>query len=149
MDEKKITTEELMQLLMKDRSFHSFLGSNAGEMGQAPFHEYLTRLREEKGESAEQIIRRSQIEKSFGHRLFKGTRNPSRDTCLQLAFGFELDVEGTQRLLKCAGKSILYPRVLRDAAIIYSLHHQISLTDTQIILEDLGVPLIGGGQIHE
>ena len=149
MNEQRIKTEELMELLMKDRSLSSFLGSNAGELGQAPFHEYLRSLQQKKGEPAEKIILRGQIEKSFGHRLFKGTRKPSRDTCLQLAFGLELDVEQTQRLLKNAGKSVLYPRVLRDAAIIYSLHNQVSLTDTQIVLEELGVPLIGGGQSND
>lgn len=144
MEDHRIDTEKLMQLLMKDRSFSSFMVSNAAEMGGPSFEEYINELREKKGESAEKIIRRGMIEKSYGHQLFKGSRRPSRDTCLQLAFGFELDVEETQRLLKTAGKSVLYPRVLRDAAIIYSLHNQISLADTQIVLEKLGVPIIGG-----
>ena len=146
MEEHRIDTEKLMQLLMKDRSFSSFLSSNAAELSGPSFGEYLAELRDKKGESAERIIRRGQIEKSYGHQIFSGRRRPSRDTCLQLAFGFELDVEETQRLLKTADKSVLYPRVLRDAAIIYSLHNRISLADTQIVLEKLGVPIIGGGK---
>lgn len=146
MEEHRIDTEKLMQLLMKDRSFSSFMASNAAEMGGPSFEEYLEELRQKKGESAGRIIRRAMIEKSYGHQLFKGSRRPSRDTCLQLAFGFEMDVEETQRLLKTAGKSVLYPRVLRDAAIIYSLHNHVSLLDTQIVLEKLGVPIIGGGR---
>ena len=146
MDDYRIPTDELMQILMKDRSFQSFMASNKGELGGPSFDEYLAELQKKKGESAEQIIKRGMIEKSYGHQIFKGSRNPSRDTCLQLAFGFELDVEETQRLLRLAGKSILYPRVLRDAAIIYSIHNHISLADTQIVLEKLGVPVIGGGK---
>lgn len=149
MDEHRIDTEKLMQLLMKDRSFQSFMASNEGELGGPSFEEYLEELRRKKGESAEKIIKRSMIEKSYGHQLFKGSRRPSRDTCLQLAFGFELDVEEAQRLLKTAGKSVLYPRVLRDAAIIYSLHNRISLADTQIVLEKLEVPIIGGGKARD
>ena len=146
MDEEKISTEELMRLLMKDRSFQSIMSSNAGAIGGVQsFTDYIAMLQQRKCESAEKIIRRAQIEKSYGHQIFKGSRNPSRDTCLQLAFGFELDVEETQRLLRAAGKSTLYPRVLRDAAVIYSLHNHISLLDTQIVLEELGVPIIGGG----
>lgn len=148
-EEKRISTAALMQLLMKDRSFQSFLSSNAEEFGQPEFNVYISKLRSEKGESAEKIIRRGQIEKSYGHQIFKGTRKPSRDTCLQLAFGFEMDVEQTQRLLRAAGKSMLYPRVMRDAAIIYSLHNNVSLSDTQIILEDLGLPIIGGGKKND
>lgn len=144
MDEHRIDTEKLMQLLMKDRSFQSFMNSNAGEMKRPLFHEYITDLQQKKGESAGRIIQRGQIEKSYGHQLFKGTRNPSRDTCIQLAFGFEMDVEEAQRLLRAAGRSTLYPRVLRDAAIIYSLHNRISLTDTNLVLEKLGAPILGG-----
>ena len=147
--ERRITTDDLMQLLMKDRSFSSFMNSNAGEMKEVSFEDYLSKLRCEKGEPAEQIIRRGQIEKSYGHQLFRGSRKPSRDTCLQLAFGLELDVEQTQRLLGAAGKSVLYPRVLRDAAIIHSLHNHVSLTDTQIVLEELGLPIIGGSKKHD
>ena len=140
MDDYRIPTDELMQILMKDRSFQSFMASNKGELGGPSFDEYLAELQKKKGESAEQIIKRGMIEKSYGHQIFKGSRNPSRDTCLQLAFGFELDVEETQRLLGLAGKR------LRDAAIIYSIHNHISLADTQIVLEKLGVPVIGGGK---
>ena len=144
MDEHRIDTEKLMQLLMKDRSFQSFMNSNPGEMNRPLFHEYITDLQQKKGESAGRIIRRGQLEKSYGYQLFKGTRNPSRDTCIQLAFGFEMDVEEAQRLLRVADKSTLYPRVLRDAAIIYSLHNGISLTDTDMVLEKLGVSVLGG-----
>ena len=141
--EKKISTDALMQILMKDRSFHSFLNSNAGEFDELPFEEYISELQEKKGEPAERIIKRAHIEKSYGHQLFKGARKPSRDTCLQLAFGFEMDIEQAQRLLRAAGKNALYPRVLRDAAVIYSLHNSVSLADTQIVLEELGLPVLG------
>lgn len=143
MNKHRIETEKLMQLLMKDRSFQSFMASNAGEMNGPPFHEHISELQQKKGESAGAIIRRGMIEKSYGHQLFSGRRSPSRDTCLQLAFGLELDVEQTQRLLRVAGKSTLYPRILRDAAIIYSIHNHVSIADTQIALEKLGVPVIG------
>ena len=147
--EHRLSTDDLMQLLMKDRSLQSFMSSNADELGMQPFCEYITMLKNEKGESAEKIILRGHIEKSYGHQIFKGTRKPSRDTCIQLAFGFEMDVEQTQRLLRAAGKSMLYPRVMRDAAIIYSLHNNISMSDTQIVLEKLGLPVIGGAVRHD
>lgn len=147
--EHRISTDDLMQLLMKDRSLQSFMNSNEGEFGMQPFCEYITMLQKDKGEAAERIILRGHIEKSYGHQIFRGARKPSRDTCIQLAFGFEMDVEQAQRLLRAAGKSMLYPRVLRDAAIIYSLHNGISLSDTQIVLENLGLPIIGGASTND
>jgi hypothetical protein len=93
----------------------------------------------------EHIIQRAGLEKSFGHQLFSGRRTPSRDTVLQLAFGFSLSVTDTQELLKVARKSPLYPRVKRDSAIIYRLYHGKSFVDTQIILHDLDLPILGDG----
>lgn len=149
MNEHRISTEKLMQLLMKEHSLQRFMRSNSGEIGTPSFDEYIRGLQCEKGESAEKIILRAQIEKSYGHQLFKGSRKPSRDSCIQLAFGFEMDVEGAQKLLRIADKSTLYPRVKRDAAIIYSLHNHISLIDTNMILDQLGVAIIGGDRNND
>ena len=47
-------------------------------------------------------------------------------------------------MLKVARKSVLYPRIKRDTVIIYCLHNRVSLLDTEIILENLGLPILGG-----
>lgn len=108
------------------------------------FSEYITKLCKNQGQVPERIIKRANIERSFGHQLFKGTRKPSRDTVLQLAFGFDADVDTAQELLKHAGMSALYPRIKRDAAIIYCLHNHFTIVETQSVLNELELPLIGG-----
>ena len=140
-NESRLTTEELMNVLMEERNLSGFLHSNDTEIGLPSFSEYLEKLRKVKGESAEKIILRGNIEKSYGHQIFRGTRKPSRDTVLKLAFGFEMDVEDAQKMLRTAGMSMLYPRVLRDAVVIYSLHNHVSVVDTEIILQQLDLPL--------
>jgi len=113
------------------------------------FHEYISSLCAEQKEVPEHIIQRAGLEKSFGHQLFSGRRSPSRDTVLQLAFGFSLTLNETQELLKIARKSPLYPRVKRDSAIIYCLCHHISFVEAQIILYDLDLPILGGGRKND
>jgi hypothetical protein len=71
-------------------------------------------------------------------------RNPSRDTVLQLAFGFEMDTDETQQLLKIAGVTALHPRVKRDAVIAYCLHNRKSVMEVQRLLFDNNLPLMGG-----
>ena len=140
--ESRLSTEELMNVLLEEHSLTGFLHSNDTEIGLPSFSEYLGKLQKAKGESAEKIIIRGNIEKSYGHQIFRGTRKPSRDTVIKLAFGFEMDVEDAQKMLRTAGMSMLYPRVLRDAVIIYGLHNHISVVDTEIILEELELPLL-------
>lgn len=138
-----ISTTLLCENLFQADSLEQFLLTNTDKLQIPPFDVYITELCRKRGEVPERVINRANIESSFGHQIFSGRRKPSRDTVLQLAFGLEADVELTQRLLKYAQKSQLYPRVKRDAAILYCLHHHFSLLSTQTVLHDLELPLIG------
>lgn len=149
MDQNRLNTEELLALLFKTPNLSFFLDERTSDITLPAFHEYISSLCAEQNEVPEHIIQRAGLEKSFGHQLFSGRRAPSRDTVLQLAFGFSLPVSGAQELLKIAGKSPLYPRLKRDAAILYCLHHSVSLVNTQIILDDLKLPVLGGGRKHD
>ena len=51
-------------------------------------------------------------------------------------------VEETQRLLQLGGKNELYPRVKRDAAILFCIEKGYSIIDTQIFLSDQDLPLL-------
>lgn len=142
--ESGFTTDELLALLFKERSLEHFLQRDESAFLLPSFAEYMTAWCKKHQEVPEQVILRANLEKSYGHQLFSGKRNPSRDTVLKLAFAIRADVPQAQEMLKIARKSILYPRIRRDTVIIYCLHNKISLSDTEIILYDLGLPIIGG-----
>lgn len=142
----KINTSRFFRLLFKAPDLRQFIKNNEEEMSLLPFSEYITELCKKQGNVAERIIKRANIERSFGHQIFKGSRNPSRDTVLQLAFGFGADVDTTQELLKHARMSALYPRVKRDTAVIYCLHHRFTLVETQQVLHEMELPLLGSGR---
>jgi len=143
-----VKTTELWARLFKMPSIRAFIGENSGEIGLPEFSVYIREICARAGEAPERVIRRANIERSFGHQIFRGGRRPSRDTALQLAFGFNADVPLAQSLLKCAGHSPLYPRIERDVAIGYCLHHHMTLVDTQSILEELCLPLIGSASVR-
>ena len=123
--------------------------SNADEMEIPAFHEYITNICKSAGEVPEQAIKHSAIERTYGHQIFNGTRKPSRDKVIQLAFGLKLDVDGTQRLLQIAQKNLLYPKIKRDAAIIYCIHHQKDVFETQSVLQTLELTLLGGDKNND
>ena len=143
-DTNRISTDELLTLLFKERNLESFLQRNESAYLTASFSDYLNAWCKRHLEVPEQVIRRANLEKSYGHQLFSGRRNPSRDTVLQLAFAMQAGLTQAQEMLRIAHRSLLYPRIKRDAAIIYCLHNRVSLVDTQIILQDLELPLLGG-----
>ena len=108
------------------------------------FPGYLLSLCAEKGQVPEHVILRADIDRSYGHQLFNGTRRPSRDKVIQLAFGLELSLPECQRLLQVAGKSPLYPRLRRDAVILYCLSHGKTVLEAREMLQSFGLSQLGG-----
>ncbi|OPY62228.1 MAG: hypothetical protein A4E56_01485 [Pelotomaculum sp. PtaU1.Bin065] len=141
----KSSTSVLMSRLIKATNIKRFIDKHASCMKVEPFYEYIRQKCNEIGIVPEQVIKRSDIERTYGHQLFRGLRTPSRDKVIQLAFGFEFGVEETQKLLKIARKSILYPKIKRDAAILFCINRGMSISDAQAVLEELGISLLGEG----
>ena len=139
-----LRTSELLRRLFRTTSFDRFLQEEGDSVSMPPFHEYLCRLCGERGEVREHVIRRADIERTYGHQIFRGIRQPSRDKVLQLAFGFRLNPEEAQRLLIAAQKRQLYPKLRRDAAILYGLSHRLAITEVQELLERQGLTILGG-----
>ena len=150
MPERKIDTDTLLRRLLKTTSIGRFFDGYNSDINRLPaFGEYICSLCEEKDATAESIIKKAGIERTYGHKFFNGSRMPSRDKVLQLAFGFELNFEQTQRLLTVARQSSLHPKVTRDAVIIFMLKKGHSLTEAQAVLSDLNLPVLGKEQLYE
>ena len=136
------TTTTLLKKLVNGKSLQGVLDSEAGSFAEIPLSEYLRRLCEERDVVPEQVIKKAQIDRTYGHQIFNGTRMPSRDKLIQLAVGFGLSLEETQTLLKKAGKSMLYPRIKRDAVCIYGISHGMNVMELQELLLSVDVPLL-------
>jgi hypothetical protein len=142
-DKSNLSTSSLLGRLFKTAGLKEFLDIFDGMFIDPSFHEHLQRLCAEKNLIPEHVIKSSGIDRTYGHQLFSGIRQPSRDKVVQLAFGFPLTVEETQELLKVAGKSPLYPKIKRDAVLLYCLKKRMSFIDAQAALQELSLPLVG------
>ncbi len=148
-DQSKMSTEELLKLLFMESSLDHLMTRDADSEHLPSFSEYINAVCKQKGEPPERIINRTNLERSYGHQLFSGRRSPSRDTVIQLAFGFEMDYDSAQELLKIARKSPLHPKVKRDMLIVFCLHHSYSIVDCQLALQKYGLPILGEGNRNE
>ncbi len=140
MNTHDFNTDELLKKL-SDAALGDFFES---EVPLPAFHDYITGMCRDQNETREHVIKRSGINRTYGHQLFNGTRKPSRDKVIQLAFGFGLDVAQTQQLLKAAQESPLYPRIKRDAAILYCIMHRLDFSKTQKLLGRFHLQTLGG-----
>ena len=140
----KVNTNTLMKRLFKANDLSSYLQGNEGQLHSPDFCALLKELCNERNLLPARVIEQSQIERTYGHQLFNGTRRPSRDKVIQLAFGFGLGVDETQRLLRAADKSLLYPRLKRDAVILYGLQKSLPILAVQENLVKYGLTMLGG-----
>ncbi|MDD6208741.1 MAG: helix-turn-helix transcriptional regulator [Clostridiales bacterium] len=138
-----VTTNALLKRIVNGRDFKEVLSENEGGFEEQSVSEYLRKLCEERGLVPEQVIKKSQIDRTYGHQIFNGTRIPSRDKLIKLAFGFGLSLDETQKLLKIAGRSILYPKIKRDAALIFGISHGMNVMEMQYLLASINVVLLG------
>ena len=77
------------------------------------------------------------VSKSYGYQILRGERVPGRDILLRTALALGLSLKETQRLLAVGGCGALYPRVRRDAAVIFALNQKMSLLQAEELLSSL------------
>ena len=143
MPHEKISTSTLLRRLFKTASIARFIRHFDRQMEFVTIDTYITDLCVNKNVRPEHIIIKSGIERTYGHQLFNGRRKPSRDKAIQLAFGFEMNYNEAQDLLKAARKSPLHPKIKRDAVIIYALNRGLAMSDVQATLHELELPILG------
>ncbi len=118
-------TEKLLEELLSTSSIDDYLQEH--DQTSPTLAEYLSQLLEKKRLERSQVVRMANLNDTFGYQIFKGTRNPSRDKVLQIAFAMALNLRETNRALSAAGVNGLYCKNRRDAIIIYCLDHGCSL----------------------
>lgn len=125
MDNKN--TNDLQQKLMSTLNLNDFLSDNQDKFSNETPAEILNRLFEKKKVSKAALAKQSGMSEIYLHQIFAGRRNPSRNRIICLCFGLEATLDETQELLKRCGLAQLYPKIRRDAIIIFGFVHGVSL----------------------
>lgn len=136
------STDELQKVLENSKDLEKYLDDNFDDITNTTLSEYLENILEEKGLTKSEVIEKSNIQKNYAYQIFDGSKNPSRDKVLALAFSMSLDANETNRLLKLSNNSILYPRIKRDSIICFAINQSKSLMDTNILLDEMGEAII-------
>lgn len=112
-------TEDLLERLLAAETPDAYLDD--GETLDRSLPDYLFELLAERGGRRADVIREAGLMSSVGYDTFAGKSLPGRDNAIMLAFGLRCDVRGAQRLLRLAGVSELWPKVRRDAIVLWCL----------------------------
>jgi transcriptional regulator with XRE-family HTH domain len=133
-----LDTEELLRLLKEDADFTQTLRKNSTAITNPTLALCLMNYQKTCGLSIAQIADSAMLSQSFVYQVFSGVRNPGRDTLISIALVMRLDLDSTQHLLMLARKGELYPRVRRDAAVIFGIQHGYTLNMLEELLQKTG-----------
>lgn len=140
-------TEELLEHLLAAESPEAYLDEGLTIDRDLP--DYLHELLAEKGLKRSDVIKASGLNGTFVYDAFKGKTKLGRDNAVMLALGMGCSLLETQRLLRLDGVSELWPKVRRDAIIIWCVEHGRSRVETDDELYELGEkPLLGTGPLR-
>ena len=130
-------TDALFEELKIQPDVENFLANNAEEL-TLPLHEFLNQLLQEKNLSKTELIKQLNFDKKHAYHIFAGLKKPSRTKLIAIARAMNLNLSETQYLLRYGGYAILYPRNAWDAVIISSIEQNLSFSETNFLLEQLG-----------
>ncbi len=86
-------TDELANKIGKTSDLSALLQDSKEQFVDLEFQKLLQEAIEHSGLERAEVIRRADIERSYGYLLFQGKRVPARDALLRLCIGMGLDVE--------------------------------------------------------
>lgn len=146
----KKTTASLGRGLTKNKTKNSeeylsnWVKENKDELRELSLASFMGGMLEKYSVKKADIIKRADIDTTYAYQIFQGKKKkPDREVLLQLAFGFGMSVEDTGHLLYYGGAKGLYPRVKRDAYIMFALHNKFSLQKTNELLVGQDLEILG------
>ena len=135
-------TSELFNELKTDLDIENFIAENQPEFTKS-LHKYLSELLEKKNLTRKEIAFELNLDPSYIHHIFSGTKKPSRERLLAISRAMNLNLEETQYLLRYGGYGILYPRNPFDSVIIYSIENGLTFREMNNYLKQLGeLPIV-------
>lgn len=133
-----ISTDDLFFMMENETDLVNNWEDISVHMDNPRFNEYLSDLLSKKDITTHEFIIKTLLSRSFTYQILSGDRIPGRNILLRIAVSVGMSVDETQRLLKLADRGALYPKIKRDAAIIYALSNKYSLYETDELLVSLG-----------
>lgn len=98
------------------------------------FTETLKSIIEKKNMAITDVIRLSKIERSYFYHILDGKKKPGRNMVLRIALCMNCKYDDVNQLLRLSKHATLYPKILRDAIIIFAISKNKSMEEVNELL---------------
>jgi len=132
-DKKKKKNTKDMEIILTGDTFpmdwDSFLDED--------IRKFFNEIFEETGLKKSDVIRKANIDRTYGYQIMDGTRLGKRDYYLRIALAMSLNLSLTRRMLAETHCEALHPLIKRDAAVIFAINHKYDNDKTYAFMEEL------------
>ena len=130
-------TGELTEELSAQSDLTSFLRKNENEFITPDVSEMITDLLKAKNITKTELAKNSGVSEVYLYQVLSGRRTPSRDRMICLCLGLHCTLEETQKLLRQSRFAELYPKVRREAVIMFALEEKWSVAQLNDMLFEI------------
>lgn len=135
-----MTTTQLLDIL--NQADDSSLDKILDEIPDLTFVDLIESFRLKKQMSKSELIQKATLDRTYAYQILNGTKSPKQDKVIQLSLALQLDLQNTNRLLTLTKNKSLYPKIKRDAVIIFCIHKQYSVIQTNELLYEHGLDIL-------
>lgn len=127
-----MTTTQLLEILNEKKDIP--LQQLLNQLPNLTFVDLINSYLENKHVTKSQLIQKTNLDRTYAYQIMNGTKLPSQDKVIQLALALELDLHNTNILLTLSDNKSLYPKLKRDALIIFCINNNYSVIKTNELL---------------
>ena len=131
-------TDKLLEELKNAKNIQAFLDENEDKFIKETPVSFLDHVLETKNMTVASVAKASGASE-YVYKIFNGTRKPSRNILIDIAFGAAMSLEETQLLLRISKHAVLDSRDKRDSNIIYGLVNRLSIFEVDDMLYKNGM----------
>lgn len=134
----KLRTTQLLTMIRKTSNFSRVDKAIHDSSEPAEFCHYLYELMSEKDLKAKDIVNEAGMERSYFYHILSGKKIPSRNIVIRIGLCMNASLNEMNKMLLLSQQGTLYPKIRRDAAIIYCIDKKYSMSETNDFLTRLG-----------
>jgi len=135
-------TVMLQSELKNAASPEQFVKENQASLGLESVAEYLNEMLIRYDLEKCDVAKNGGFVGNYPYQIFNGKKSASRDKLIQIAIGFPLSLEETQRLLRLGGYSELYVKNSRDAFLMFAMEKRYSIQKINELLYENGYTIL-------
>lgn len=135
-----IKTNQLLKTIQQTKS--AALDVLMESLDNLTFSEYLNQILEVKHVTKAQLLAKTSIQRNYGYQIFDGSKMPNKDKVIQICLALHLDLHLTNNLLSLSNNGMLYPKVKRDALLIYGIEKNKSVYEINELLMEYEMDLL-------